>query len=64
MPVTAHVAFNKACHYFQVEPKIAPIDDKTGKVKLKDAKKLIDKNTVCLVGSAPNFPHGNYDDIP
>ncbi|ETO19314.1 Pyridoxal-dependent decarboxylase conserved domain containing protein [Reticulomyxa filosa] len=27
-------------------------------------EKLVDRNTICLVGSAPGFPHGVVDDIP
>lgn len=35
----------------------------THKVHLPSVKRLINSNTVLLVGSAPNFPHGIMDDI-
>jgi sphinganine-1-phosphate aldolase len=33
------------------------------RVDLKHLESLIDSNTVMIVGSAPNFPHGIIDDI-
>lgn len=33
------------------------------KVSLASVKRLINSNTILLVGSAPNFPHGIIDDI-
>ncbi|CEP63759.1 sphinganine-1-phosphate aldolase DPL1 LALA0_S09e01860g [Lachancea lanzarotensis] len=62
-PVTAHAAFAKAAYYFGMTLRSAPLDPKTFKVDLKRVKRLINKNTVLLVGSAPNFPHGIVDDI-
>ncbi|SCU88453.1 LAFA_0E12794g1_1 [Lachancea sp. 'fantastica'] len=62
-PVTAHAAFAKAAHYFGMTLRNAPLDPKTFKVDLKRVRRLINKNTVLLVGSAPNFPHGIVDDI-
>ncbi|KAL1916064.1 uncharacterized protein VTP21DRAFT_6068 [Calcarisporiella thermophila] len=64
IPETAHAAFNKACAYFCVKPVIAPLDSKNYKVDVKAVKRLINGNTVMIVGSAPNFPHGIIDDIP
>jgi len=37
--------------------------DKDGKVDLKAVKRAITKNTIMLVGSAPNYPHGIIDPI-
>lgn len=34
------------------------------KVHIPSVRRLINRNTVLLVGSAPNFPHGIVDDIP
>lgn len=34
------------------------------KVDIRAVRRLINPNTVLLVGSAPNFPHGIVDDIP
>ncbi|KAM3160629.1 Dihydrosphingosine phosphate lyase [Lachancea thermotolerans] len=63
VPVTAHAAFNKAAYYFGLKLRHAPLDPKTFKVDLKRVRRLINSNTVLIVGSAPNFPHGIVDDI-
>lgn len=34
------------------------------KVDLNDIKKEIDKNTICLFASAPDYGFGIYEDIP
>jgi len=63
VPVTVHVAFDKACHYFGIKPIHVPINEKTKKVDLHKVKKAITSNTIAIVGSAPNFPYGVIDDI-
>lgn len=63
IPVTAHAGFDKAGYYFGIKIHHARLDPVTLKVDLKQVKKFINKNTVLLVGSAPNFPHGIVDDI-
>ena len=62
LPATAHVAFDKAAHYFGLKLRKAPIDEQ-GRVNLKKVKKLINRNTILLVGSAPQYPHGSIDPI-
>ena len=62
LPVTAHVAFDKAAHYFGLKLRKAPVDHQ-GRVDLKGVKKLINRNTILLVGSAPQYPHGSVDPI-
>jgi len=63
-PVTAHAAFDKACNFFfNIEPIHAPLDPKTFAVDIKKMKKLINRNTIMIVGSFPNFPYGTVDDI-
>lgn len=62
-PTTIHAAFDKAAYYFKMKLIHAPLDPKTYKVDLNVVKKLINKNTVLIAGSAPNFPHGIIDDI-
>lgn len=62
-PNTIHAAFDKAAYYFNMKLVHVPLDPKTFQMDLKVAKKLINKNTVLLAGSAPNFPHGIIDDI-
>ena len=62
VPETVHVAFDKAAHYFDVELIRAPLN-KDKSVDLKAVRKLINRNTILLVGSAPNYPYGTIDDI-
>jgi glutamate/tyrosine decarboxylase-like PLP-dependent enzyme len=62
-PESVHVAFNKACEYFNIELKLAKLDSKTKKVDSNHVERLIDKNTIALIGSAPQYPHGVIDPI-
>ncbi|KAJ6260203.1 hypothetical protein Dda_4427 [Drechslerella dactyloides] len=62
IPKTAHAAFDKAGYYFKMKVHHVELDPVTYKVDLKRVAKLINYNTVMLVGSAPNFPHGIIDD--
>lgn len=62
-PVTIHAGFDKAAYYFKMKLVHVPVDPITLKADLKAVKRLINKNTVLLAGSAPNFPHGIIDDI-
>jgi sphinganine-1-phosphate aldolase len=64
IPETAHAAFMKAGGYFGVKVVEIPCDHKTCKADIKLVKKAINKNTIMLVGSAVQFPHGIFDDIP
>lgn len=62
LPVTAHAAFDKASHYFNIKPVLIPIDSDY-KADINAARNAITRNTVVLVGSAPSFPHGIIDPI-
>jgi len=62
LPTSAHVAFMKAAKYFDVKPVFAPLDDGF-RVDVSAVRKLINKNTILLVGSAPNYPFGTIDPI-
>ncbi|CAL5872373.1 uncharacterized protein PFLUO_LOCUS6637 [Penicillium psychrofluorescens] len=64
IPDTAHAAFIKACNYFKIKLHRVPCPAPDYKVDVKALRRLINPNTVLLVGSAPNFPHGIVDDIP
>merc|ERR1712106_647335 len=63
MPTTAHSAFDKACDYFRIKLIRIPVDPVTYRVKVKNVKSAINSNTCMIVGSAPTYPHGAYDDI-
>lgn len=62
-PITVHAGIDKACYYFNMKLHKVAVDPKTYQVDTKKVKKLINKNTVLLVGSAPNYPHGIIDNI-
>ncbi|MBN8612398.1 MAG: aspartate aminotransferase family protein [Deltaproteobacteria bacterium] len=62
VPETVHVAFDKAGHYFGCEVRFAKLDASM-RVDVADMASLIDANTVLLVGSAPQYPHGVVDPI-
>ncbi|CEJ80633.1 Putative PLP-dependent transferase [[Torrubiella] hemipterigena] len=63
LPMTAHTAFRKAGDYFKIKIHFVDCPAPTYQVDLKTVSRLINSNTVLLVGSAPNFPHGIIDDI-
>jgi len=62
IPESAHVAWYKASEYFGVKIRMIPLlEDLTP--DLKKMKKLINRNTVMILGSAPEYPHGTIDPI-
>ena len=63
LATSAHAAFEKAAHYFDVESRrIAVRSDFTADVDaMADA---VDDHTVLMVGSAPSYPQGVIDPIP
>lgn len=62
MPRSAHVAFDKAAHYFGVKIRYAELaPDFT--VDAAAMEKLINRNTIMIAASAPQYPHGVLDDI-
>ena len=60
---STHSAFDKAAKYFQMKIVHVKSDPLTHKVNIKAMKRAISRNTVVLVGSAPQFPHGTIDPI-
>jgi sphinganine-1-phosphate aldolase len=64
LPETAHTAFRKAGDYFGIKIHLVPCPAPSYQVDIRRVARLINSNTVLLVGSAPNFPHGIIDDIP
>lgn len=62
-PETGHAAFDKACHLFGIELRIAPVDPATTLVDVAEAEKLIDENTIAIMGSAANYGYGTIDPI-
>jgi sphinganine-1-phosphate aldolase len=63
LPETAHTAFRKAAAYFKIHVHYVPCPGPSYKASLSHVSRLLNSNTIMLVGSAPNFPHGIIDDI-
>jgi glutamate/tyrosine decarboxylase-like PLP-dependent enzyme len=62
VPRTAHAAFDKASQYFNIKMKRIPID-KDFKADVAKTRDAITDDTIVIVGSAPQFPHGVIDPI-
>ena len=62
-PRTIHAAVFKAAKYFNMKLLLADLDPKTFTADISHVKRLVSKNTVIILGSAPNFPYGTVDDI-
>jgi glutamate/tyrosine decarboxylase-like PLP-dependent enzyme len=62
LPTSAHAAFEKACHYFGVESRRAPVGPDWC-ADIAAMERLIDSNTILLVASAPQYPQGVIDDV-
>lgn len=62
LPSTAHAAFEKGAHYFDVKSVRVPVgsDYRAEPEAMADA---ITDNTVLVVGSAPQYPQGVVDPI-
>jgi sphinganine-1-phosphate aldolase len=63
LPETGHTAFRKAGEYFKIKVHLVACPAPNYQVDVRAVSRLINSNTVLLVGSAPNFPHGIIDDI-
>jgi sphinganine-1-phosphate aldolase len=61
-PATAHAAFDKAAEYFGIKNVRVPVGDDF-RAEVQAMKAAITDNTVVMVGSAPQFPHGLIDPI-
>ncbi len=62
VPVTAHVALDKAAHLLGIKLVKAPLGD-DWRADTKWIRAHVTPNTVALVGSAPNYAHGVIDPI-
>ena len=62
-PETAHPAFDKACHLFGVECRVAPVDPSSTQVDVDWVADHVDEQTVALIGSACNYGYGTIDPI-
>jgi sphinganine-1-phosphate aldolase len=60
---SAHAAFYKAGQYFNIFMREVPMLE-NGEMDVAAAASMVDRDTVGIVGSAPNFPQGTIDPIP
>ena len=64
VPQSAHLAFDKACHLMDIEVRRIPLKtDGTYEADVEAMESACDADTIMMVGSAPNFPHGIIDPI-
>jgi sphinganine-1-phosphate aldolase len=64
IPSTAHAAFQKAASYFKIKLHQVACPAPSYKASIPAMARLINPNTVLLVGSMPEYAHGIADDIP
>ncbi len=62
LPITVHPAFEKAMHYFDLQPVHIPVGEDF-RANVEEARKAVNKNTILMVGSSPSYPHGVIDPI-
>lgn len=63
IPTTAHAAFHKAAHYYDMELRLVDIDPVSFKAVPEKMAEAVDENTVLLVASAVSYAHGVTDPI-
>jgi len=63
LPVTAHAAFRKAAHLFDLEVVDVPVDPETCRAVPSAVAGLLDDRTALVVVSAPSYPHGVLDPV-
>lgn len=62
IPPTAHVAWFKASEYFGVRIRLLPLAPHL-RADAGKLERMIGRNTVMILGSAPEYPHGLIDPI-
>ncbi len=63
VPMTGHVAWLKGAEYFGVRVHRLP-ETRDHRPDLKRLRKLINRRTIMVLGSAPEYPRGMIDPIP
>eukprot|EP01133_Synstelium_polycarpum_P007743 gene7743-9074_t len=62
LPITAHPAIEKGAHYFGITLVYVPLDA-CDRVDITAMERAITRNTMLIVASAPQYPHGILDPI-
>jgi glutamate/tyrosine decarboxylase-like PLP-dependent enzyme len=63
IPRTGHPAFDRAAEYLNIEVRRVPTSRDDFRADVQEMARRIDGNTVMLLGSAPNYPFGVFDEI-
>lgn len=64
LPQSAHLAFDKAAHLMDIQVRRVPLKvDGSFEADPDAMGEAVDADTIMMVGSAPNFPHGVIDPI-
>lgn len=63
VPESAHAAFHKAAHLFDLRIVTTPLDDAYA-ADVGAMAEVVDDRTILVVGSAPQYPQGVVDPIP
>jgi len=63
LPVTAHAAFHKACHYLGLTPVLVDVDPATFRADVAAMRAAVTGSTVLLVASAASYAHGVVDPV-
>lgn len=63
LPTTAHPAFLKAAHLFDVEVVHVPVDPTTYRADPSGVQAALDERTAMAVVSAPSYAHGVIDPV-
>ena len=63
LATSAHAAFDKGAHWFDVEARRVPVGP-DGAADVDAMAEAMDDRTVLVVGSAPSYPQGVIDPIP
>lgn len=62
VPISAHPAFLKAAHYFDINAVPLPVDHEF-RADMKALHHKFSDQTICLVASAPSYPQGVVDPV-
>lgn len=62
-PVTAHAAFQKAAHYFELELELVPVDPATGALRPEEFIDRLGDDVAIAVVSAPSYPYATLDPV-
>jgi sphinganine-1-phosphate aldolase len=63
LPVTAHAAFQKACHYLGLTPVLVDVDPESWRGTAHAVRAAVTERTVLLVAGAASYAHGVVDPV-